>query len=77
VEFRNDKTGNIHVPLGKIQFTEDQLLQNLLAVIDAVKRAKPTGAKGTFVKRLVLTSTMGPSIRLDANAAMNFSTEAA
>ncbi len=77
VEFRNDKTGNIHVPLGKIQFTEDQLLQNLLAVIDAVKRAKPTGAKGIYVKRMVLTSTMGPSIRLDANAAMNFSTEAA
>ncbi len=71
VEFRNDKTGNLHVPLGKVQFTEDQLLQNLNAVIDAIRRAKPTGAKGTYIKRLVLTSTMGPAVRLDANAAMN------
>jgi large subunit ribosomal protein L1 len=77
VEFRNDKTGNVHIPLGKIQFTEDQLLQNVTAVIDAIRRAKPTGAKGTYVKRLVLTSTMGPSVRLDANAAMSAGTEAA
>src|SRR3954467_13073626 len=63
VEFRNDKTGNIHIPLGKIQFTEDQLMENLTAVVDALKRAKPTTSKGTYVKRLVLTSTMGPSIR--------------
>jgi large subunit ribosomal protein L1 len=77
VEFRNDKTGNVHIPLGKIQFTEDQLLQNVTAVIDAIRRAKPTGAKGIYVKRLVLTSTMGPSVRLDANAAMSAGTEAA
>ncbi|GAB4554375.1 MAG: 50S ribosomal protein L1 [Anaerolineae bacterium] len=71
VEFRNDKTGNIHVPIGKIQFTEEQLLQNATAVIDAIRRAKPATAKGTYVKRLVLTATMAPSIRLDANALMN------
>ena len=70
VEFRNDKTGNIHVPLGKIQFTEAQILQNLTAVIDALRGAKPSTSKGTYIKRIVLTSTMGQSIRLDANAAM-------
>lgn len=71
VEFRNDKTGNIHVPIGKIQFTEDQLLQNATAVIDAIRRAKPATAKGIYVKRLVLTATMSPGIRLDANTLMN------
>ena len=77
VEFRNDKTGNVHIPLGKIQFTENQLLQNLTAVVDALKRAKPSTAKGIYVKRIVLTSTMGPSIRLDPNAAMSSSKETA
>jgi len=77
VEFRNDKTGNVHIPLGKIQFTEDQLLQNLTAVVDALQRAKPSTSKGTYVRRLVLTSTMGPAIRLDANAAMNVGVETA
>jgi large subunit ribosomal protein L1 len=71
VEFRNDKTGNLHIVLGKIQFTEDQIMQNLSAVLDAIRRAKPSGVKGIYVRRLVLTSTMGPGIRLDANAAMN------
>jgi large subunit ribosomal protein L1 len=65
VEFRNDKTGNLHIPVGKREFTDDQLMQNLVAVIDAVRRAKPTGAKGTYVKRLVLTTTMGPAVHLD------------
>jgi len=77
VEFRNDKTGNLHVPIGKIQFTEGQILENLTAVLDAVRRAKPTGSKGTYIKRLVLTSTMGPAIRLDPNAAMSGGTETA
>lgn len=74
VEFRNDKTGNLHIVLGKIQFTEDQIMQNLSAVLDAIRRAKPSGVKGIYVRRLVLTSTMGPAIRLDANAAMNVGT---
>jgi large subunit ribosomal protein L1 len=70
VEFRNDKTGNLHIPIGKIQFTEDQLLANATAVLDAIKRAKPTGAKGVYVKRLVLTSTMAPGVKLDVNEVM-------
>jgi len=73
VEYRNDKTGNVHIPLGKVQFTEEQLLENLTAVLDSLRRARPTGAKGTYVKRMVLTSTMGPGVRLDINAAMNTS----
>jgi len=71
VEYRNDKTGNVHIPLGKVQFTEQQLLDNLHAVLDSLRRAKPSGAKGTYVKRLVLTSTMGPAVRLDINSAIN------
>ncbi len=71
VEFRNDKSGNLHIPLGKVQFTEDQIMQNLTAVLDAIRRAKPTGAKGVFVKRLVLTTTMGPAVHLNPDAVMN------
>ena len=71
VEFRNDKTANIHVTLGKIQFTEEQILENLNAVVDAIRRARPATAKGIYVKRLVLTSTMAPGIRLDANIVLN------
>jgi large subunit ribosomal protein L1 len=71
VEFRNDKSANVHVPIGKIQFTESQLLENAAAVVDAIKRAKPATAKGIYVKRLVITSTMGPGIRLDVNTLIN------
>lgn len=73
VEFRNDKNGNVHVPIGKIQFTEEQIAQNALAVIDALRRAKPAAAKGTYMRRLVITTTMSPGIRLDVNALMNLS----
>src|SRR5579859_404038 len=77
VECRNDKTGNLHIPVGKIQFTEEQLMQNLEAILDGITRAKPATAKGNYVKRLVLTSTMTPGIRLDANAALNYGKEVA
>src|SRR5258708_13924963 len=71
VEFRNDKTGNVHIPLGKIQFTEAQIMENLVAVLVALRTAKPSTSKGTYIKHIVLTSTMGPGIRLDAIVAMN------
>jgi large subunit ribosomal protein L1 len=77
VEFRNDKTGNVHIPLGKIEFTEAQLMQNLTAVLDALRRAKPATSKGVYVKRIVLTSTMTPGIRLDPNAVMSAGVETA
>ena len=65
VEFRNDKTGLLHVGIGKLSFSEDQITDNLLSLVDAVIRAKPTGAKGTYVKSITLTSTMGPGIHMD------------
>ncbi|RPJ39555.1 MAG: 50S ribosomal protein L1 [Planctomycetaceae bacterium] len=70
VEFRNDKTANIHLPIGKVSFTEEQLIGNLAAVMDAIRRNRPTGAKGTYVKRVVITTTMGPGIRVDPNIAV-------
>ncbi len=71
VEFRNDKTGNLHIPIGKIQFEDAALLLNLNAILDAIKRAKPSGVKGIYVKRLVLTSTMGPPVRLSLDDALS------
>jgi large subunit ribosomal protein L1 len=65
VEFRVDKTGVIHVPIGKVSFDEDKILQNLGALVDAVVRAKPTGAKGQFIHTLNIASTMGPAVSLD------------
>jgi large subunit ribosomal protein L1 len=70
VEFRVDKTSLIHVPIGKLSFGDDQLMQNLTAAIDAIVRAKPAGAKGQYVKSVVLCSTMSPSVRLDVPSAL-------
>jgi len=70
VEFRVDKTALLHIPAGKLSFSEDALMSNLSSVIDAVVRAKPSGAKGTYVKSVVLSSTMSPSVRLDVPSAL-------
>jgi large subunit ribosomal protein L1 len=67
VEFRNDKTGLVHVGAGKLSFTEDQIRDNLSSLIEAIVRNKPTGAKGTYVKSITITSTMGPGIHLDVS----------
>jgi large subunit ribosomal protein L1 len=69
VEFRVDKTGNLHVPIGKVSFTEQQLFDNLAALMQAVVKAKPASAKGTYLKRVVLTATMGPGVKVDPNEA--------
>lgn len=71
VEFRIDRTANIHAPIGKASFDEQQLLENLQTVIDSIKRARPAAAKGSYVRRMVLTNTMGPGIRLDPAEAMS------
>lgn len=69
VEFRLDKTANIHVPIGKASFSVDQLYDNMAALMDAIRKAKPAAAKGTFIKRVTLASTMGPGIKVDVNQA--------
>ncbi len=65
VEFRNDRTGLLHVAIGKLSFTPEQVYQNMAALMDTVKTAKPSGAKGTYVKSVTLTSTMGPGIAIN------------
>ena len=65
VEFRVEKAGIIHAGVGKASFTEDQLIENIKALADAVSKAKPTGAKGQYLKGLTIASTMGPGIRVD------------
>jgi large subunit ribosomal protein L1 len=65
VEFRVEKAGIIHAGIGKASFTEKALAENVRAFADAVIKAKPTGAKGTFVKRISLSSTMGPGLRIE------------
>ena len=65
VEFKLDRTAIIHVPLGKVSFDNDKLLENLTAVVEAIVKAKPSGVKGHYVKSATLTTTMGPGIKLD------------
>ncbi len=66
VEFRVDKAGNVHAPVGKRSFPAEHLVANALALIEAIVRAKPASAKGTYLRSLTLSSTMGPAIRIDA-----------
>jgi large subunit ribosomal protein L1 len=66
VEFRVDKTSNLHVPIGKTSFEVDKLRDNMATLMDAVKKARPAAAKGTYIRRVVLASTMGPGIKIDA-----------
>jgi len=70
VDFRVDREGNIHMGVGKVSFPEEHLIDNILAAFDAVLRAKPPGAKGQYIKRATLSSTMSPGIRLDVNSMM-------
>ncbi len=68
VEFRAEKAGIVHGGVGKASFPQDQLAQNIRAFADAVIKAKPTGAKGTYVKKVSLTSTMGPGVKIDVSS---------
>jgi large subunit ribosomal protein L1 len=65
IEFRVDKTGNIHGPIGKISFSKEQLHDNLNTFVEAVVRAKPSAAKGTFLRSVTVSSTMGPGVPVD------------
>ena len=65
IEFRVEKAGIVHAGIGKVSFTEEALLANVRALVDALNKAKPSGAKGTYVKRISLSSTMGPGFKVD------------
>ncbi|GAK46768.1 50S ribosomal protein L1 [Tepidicaulis marinus] len=68
VEFRVEKAGIVHAGIGKASFTEEQLSGNIRAVVDAVQKAKPAGAKGTYLKRIALSSTMGPGVKVELSS---------
>ena len=68
VEYRTDRFGNVHVPIGKVSFSVDSLVQNYGAVLDEIQRAKPASAKGKYVKSVAASSTMGPGVRIDPTA---------
>ena len=65
VEYRNDRYGNVHVPIGKVSFENEQLSGNLIALADEIIRARPAAAKGRFVQRITVSSTMGPGVNID------------
>lgn len=67
IEFRTDKTGNIHVPIGKRSFGKDQLVENIEVFMETIVRAKPSTSKGQYVRSVTISSTMGPGVSLDAN----------
>jgi large subunit ribosomal protein L1 len=75
VEFRNDKTGLLHVAIGKVSFTPDQIYTNMAALLDAVKLAKPSASKGTYIRSVTVTTTMGPGIPVNPSAAQAMATE--
>ena len=74
VEYRLDRSGNIHCPIGKVSFTEEQLLGNLAAIMSTLRRARPPAAKGLFIRRMTLAPTMGPGIKVDPTAALAMET---
>jgi large subunit ribosomal protein L1 len=68
IEFRTEKTGIIHAGIGKVSFTDEALLANVRALVDALNKAKPSGAKGTYIKKISLSSTMGPGFRIETGS---------
>jgi large subunit ribosomal protein L1 len=68
IEFRTEKTGIIHAGIGKASFSEDAIIANAKALVDALNRAKPSGAKGTYIKKISLSSTMGPGFKVDTGS---------
>ncbi|WP_338972372.1 50S ribosomal protein L1 [Spiroplasma endosymbiont of Panorpa germanica] len=68
IEYRTDKEGNVHAILGKASFKEDQIVQNFNAIFDAIKKAKPNAVKGNYIKNIVISTTMGPGIKVSIEA---------
>jgi large subunit ribosomal protein L1 len=75
VEFRLDKTANIHVAIGKASFDSEKLFENFAALMEAIKKARPSGAKGVYLKKISIAATMGPGIKVDPLAATSISSE--
>jgi large subunit ribosomal protein L1 len=75
VEFRLDRTSLVHVPIGKVSFEEEKLMENLATLVQEMNKAKPSGVKGAFIRSMSLTTTMGPGIRLDVTPTMALSPE--
>lgn len=73
-EFRVDKTANLHIPIGRVSFSNQALLENLAAAMEAVRKARPTAAKGTYIRKVTLASSMGPGIKVDPVAAQALET---
>ena len=73
VEFRLDKTANIHVAIGKASFTAEQLFENFAALMEAIKKARPSGAKGIYIKKISVAATMGPGVKVDPLQAVTIS----
>jgi len=71
VEFRVDRTSNVHAPFGKASFSEEQLFDNLQTILDSLKRNRPASAKGSYIRSLTLANTMGPGIKVDPSEAMS------
>ena len=76
VEFRVEKTALIHVPIGKVSFEDEKLMENLATLIDAIQKAKPSGAKGQYVRGATLAATMGPGVRLDLGQTLSLAAAA-
>jgi large subunit ribosomal protein L1 len=74
VEFRLDKTANIHVPIGKASFSKEQLLENFSALMEAVQRARPSAAKGQYIRRITVAPTIGPGVKIDVLQASQLQT---
>jgi len=70
VDFRVDKTSNVHVPIGKISFDADKLLENMAAFMEIIKKARPAASKGAYVRKVTIADTMGPGIKIDPTMAL-------
>lgn len=68
VEYRVDKSANLHVPIGKVSFEDEKLVENFETIMDTIAKAKPQSSKGTYLRNVVITSTMGPGIKLDVSS---------
>jgi len=76
VEFRTDKTANLHIPIGKASFEPKQLYDNMAAIMETVRKARPAASKGAFMRRITLTTTMGPGIKIDPTQAQDMDDQA-